>query len=97
MWRDLDATAWANNALLDHQLLNVLLGENADFETLPPLVPDDERIDEHIDLSKCTHVVDADSSQAIVVEEACGGRNLVVQGPPGLGRVRARACARYGV
>ena len=23
---------------------------------------DDERIDEHIDLSKCTHVVDADSS-----------------------------------
>jgi very-short-patch-repair endonuclease len=86
MWRDLDATAWANNALLDHPLLNVLLGENADFETLPPLVPDDEPIDERIDLSKCAHVVDADSSQAIVVEEARGGRNLVVQGPPGTGK-----------
>jgi very-short-patch-repair endonuclease len=86
MWRDLDATVWANNALLDHPLLNVLLGENADFETLPPLVPDDEPIDERIDLSKCTHVVDADSSQAIVVEEAREGRNLVVQGPPGTGK-----------
>jgi len=86
MWRDLDATAWANNALLDHPLLNVLLGENANFETLPPLVPDDEPIDDRIDLSKCTHVVDADSSQAIVVEEARGGRNLVVQGPPGTGK-----------
>ena len=71
---------------LGHPLLNVLLGENDDFETLPPLVPDDEPIDERIDLSKCTRVVDADSSQAIVVEEARGGRNLVVQGPPGTGK-----------
>ena len=86
MWRDLDSAAWANSALLDHPLLNVLLGENADFETLPPLVSDGEPIDERIDLSKCIHVVDADSSQAIVVEEAREGRNLVVQGPPGTGK-----------
>jgi hypothetical protein len=81
MWRDLDATAWPNGMLLDHSLLNVLLGDNADFETLPPLVEDDKPIDERIDLTKCVHVVDADSSQAIVVEEARDGRNLVVQGP----------------
>jgi very-short-patch-repair endonuclease len=86
MWRDLDPTAWPNGMLLDHPLLNVLLGEHADFETLPPLVDDDKPIDEHIDLSKCVHVVDADSSQAIVVEEARDGRNLVVQGPPGTGK-----------
>jgi very-short-patch-repair endonuclease len=86
MWRDLDPTAWPNGLLLDHPLLNVLLGENVDFETLPPLVPDDEPIARHIDLSKCVHVVDADSSQAIVVEEAREGRSLVVQGPPGTGK-----------
>jgi very-short-patch-repair endonuclease len=86
MWRDLQAASWPNNALLDHPLLNVLLGQGADFETLPPLVSDDEPIDQHIDLSKCTHVVDADSSQAIVIEEARNGRNLVVQGPPGTGK-----------
>jgi predicted ATPase with chaperone activity len=67
-------------------LLNVLLGENAEFETFAPLVPDDEAIDERIDLSKCIHVVDADSSQSVVIEEARAGRNLVVQGPPGTGK-----------
>jgi hypothetical protein len=86
MWRDLDPTTWPNNVLLDHPLLNVLLGNNTNFETLPPLVPEDEPIDERIDLSKCPHVVDADSSQAIVIEEARAGRNLVVQGPPGTGK-----------
>lgn len=31
------------------------------------------------------HVVDADASQAKVIEEGRRGRNLVVQGPPGTG------------
>jgi hypothetical protein len=82
MWRDLHPASWLNNALLDHPLVNILLGQGSEFEALQPLVPDDEPIDHRIDLSKCTHVVDADSSQAIVIEEARGGRNLVVQGPP---------------
>ena len=60
---------------------------------IPPLSQSDHRID----LSKCTHVVDADSSQAIVIEEARSGRNLVVQGPPGTGKsqtiTNAIACA----
>ena len=86
MWRDLDAGSWPNNALLDHALLNVLLSQGSDIEAVPPLIPEDESIDKHIDLSKCVHVVDADSSQATVIEEARGGRNLVVQGPPGTGK-----------
>jgi hypothetical protein len=32
------------------------------------------------------HVMDADSSQSVVVEEVKRGRNLVVQGPPGTGK-----------
>ncbi|MGA8698313.1 MAG: DUF4011 domain-containing protein, partial [Xanthobacteraceae bacterium] len=86
MWRDLHPASWTNNALLDHPLVNALLGQGSEFESFPPLVPDDEPIDQRIDISKCTHVVDADSSQAIVIEEARSGRNLVVQGPPGTGK-----------
>jgi very-short-patch-repair endonuclease len=33
-----------------------------------------------------THVMDADASQTIVIEEVKRGRNLVVQGPPGTGK-----------
>ena len=86
MWRDLHPSSWPNNALLDHPLVDTLLGHGSEFETLPALVPDDEPIDQRIDISKCTHVVDADSSQTIVIEETRAGRNLVVQGPPGTGK-----------
>ncbi|MGA8616434.1 MAG: DUF3320 domain-containing protein [Xanthobacteraceae bacterium] len=97
MWSDLHPESWPNNALLDHPLLNTLLGQGSEFDSFPPLVPDEEPIDHRIDLSKCTHVVNADSSQAIVIEEARTGRNLVVQGPPGTGKsqtiTNAIACA----
>jgi len=86
MWRDLHPASWPDSALLDHSLVNVLLGQGSEFDSFPPLVPDEESIDQRIDISRCTHVVDADSSQAIVIEEARGGRNLVVQGPPGTGK-----------
>ena len=97
MWRDLHPESWPDNALLGHSLLNILLGQGSEFESFPPMVSDDEPIDQRIDLSKCTHVVNADSSQAIVIEEARSGRNLVVQGPPGTGKsqtiTNAIACA----
>ena len=86
MLRDLDTSTWPNGTLVDHPLLGVLLGREAAFDALPPLIPDDEPIDGRIDLSRCVHVVDADSSQAIVIEETRAGRNLVVQGPPGTGK-----------
>ena len=86
MWRDLDANSWPNGSLLDHGLLNVLLGDSSSFANEPPIVEADEPIDQRIDISKCVHVVDADSSQTVVIEEARGGRNLVVQGPPGTGK-----------
>ena len=86
MWRDLDASSWPNGSLLDHRLLNVLLGDNTAFANEPPIVSDDEAIDVRVDIAKCIHVVDADSSQTVVIEEARLGRNLVVQGPPGTGK-----------
>ena len=86
MWRDLDAAGWPDNALIDHPLLATLIGDSSEFMELEPLVADDEPIDSQIDIAKAIHVVDADSSQAVVVAEVLQGRNLVVQGPPGTGK-----------
>jgi len=85
MWRDLDAQVWDGHSILENSLLNALLGES-EFDERAPIISDDEPVDSKIDLSTAVHVVDADSSQAIVVEEIKEGRNLVVQGPPGTGK-----------
>jgi very-short-patch-repair endonuclease len=87
MWRDLDASVWPDgDALLENELIKNLLGDDSPAEAAPPLVPDDENIDAHIDLASVVHVLDADSSQTLCIEEATRGRNLVVQGPPGTGK-----------
>lgn len=84
MFRDLDPTNWPDNALERHPLTTGLLYER--FEVEEPLFGADERLDERLPPEVLYHVVDADSSQAKVIEEVRSGRNLVVQGPPGTGK-----------
>lgn len=85
MYRDLDPEIWpADRQLQDHTLLKGLLSDG--FEPSDHLFPADERIDSHLDPAKTFHVVDADSSQAVAIEEVRSGRNLVIQGPPGTGK-----------
>lgn len=88
MWRDLDSGTWLNPSdLLMHGLVGRLLGEEIpEDDYVAPLVSDEEPIDRHIDIASATHVVDADSSQAVCIEEARRGRDLVIQGPPGTGK-----------
>ena len=87
MWRDLDANSWPDaTGLLGNRLVAKLLGEHPPDASAPPLAADDESIDRHIDLAAAIHVVDADSSQALCIEEGRLGRDLVVQGPPGTGK-----------
>ena len=88
MWRDLDSATWPNPSdLLMHGLVGRLLGEEVpEDDCVVPLVSDEEPIDQHIDIASVTHVVDADSSQAVCIEEIRRGRNLVIQGPPGTGK-----------
>jgi very-short-patch-repair endonuclease len=86
MWRDLNVDLWSNGGLVEHPVLGVLLGEGGEFANEPPIALDEEPIDHKIDLSTAIHVVDADSSQAVVIEESRLRRNLVVQGPPGTGK-----------
>lgn len=84
MYRDLALDAWPENALETHELTRGLLYEG--FAHEPPLFGPDDRLDAVLPPEKLFHVVDADASQAKVIEEVRAGRNLVVQGPPGTGK-----------
>jgi len=87
MWRDLNPETWPDaRALVASPLVARLLGEEQTGEMTPPLVPEDEPIDHQIDIAAAIHVLDADSSQAICIEETRHSRNLVIQGPPGTGK-----------
>jgi len=87
MWRDLAPSAWPEaTRLLAHPMVSALLGHGQGFDPAPPIAQDDEPIDKKIDVAAAVHVLDADSSQGLAVEEARAGRNLVIQGPPGTGK-----------
>ena len=84
MYRDLATEGWPDDALANHVLTRGLLYEG--FEREEPLFDPTDRLDEVLPPEKLYHVVDADASQAKVIEEVRSGRNLVVQGPPGTGK-----------
>jgi Protein of unknown function (DUF4011)/AAA domain len=84
MYRDLAVDAWSEDALATHSLTRGLLYEG--FEGEEPALRPEDRLDDVLPPEKLFHVVDADASQATVIEEARRGRNLVVQGPPGTGK-----------
>jgi very-short-patch-repair endonuclease len=85
MYRDLDPASWPEHSpLAANPTLSDLLGEG--FVSEPPLCGEDEKIDPLIPPAEMVHVTDADSSQAVAIEEARRGRHLVIQGPPGTGK-----------
>lgn len=84
MLRDLDPDNWPKDGLLNSSLLSSIL--NSTFEGDSPIFGDEDNLDEKLDPSEMFHVLDADRSQAIVIEEVRKGRNLVIQGPPGTGK-----------
>src|SRR5205823_13010403 len=82
---DLDPGNWPEHSPLEsNPTLAALLRDG--FVAEPPLCGDDEKIDPLIPPRQMIHVTDADSSQAVVIEEVRRGRSLVVQGPPGTGK-----------
>lgn len=84
MYRDLAPDAWPNGAIAEHALTRGLLYEG--FESEPPMFTGSDKLDVVLPPENIFHVVDADASQAVVIEEVRRGRNLVVQGPPGTGK-----------
>ncbi len=85
MYRDLDPANWPDGARIsDRALVRGLVSDG--FEADESLIPEDARIDAFIPPADMLHIVDSDSSQALVVHEVRQGRDLVVQGPPGTGK-----------
>jgi very-short-patch-repair endonuclease len=84
MVKDLEPESWPENGILDHPLLRGLLAEG--FAGEPNDFPPGEKLDALFAPADLIQVVDADSSQTLVIEAVRKGRNLVVQGPPGTGK-----------
>ena len=85
MYRDLDPDNWPAEAGIDtREMIGALLRDG--FPESAPLVGEHDAIDDIIKPLELHHVVDADSSQTVVIAEAAGGRSLVVKGPPGTGK-----------
>jgi very-short-patch-repair endonuclease len=85
MYRDLQPEHWpAESSLESNPVIASLLEEG--FRNEPPICGDDDKIDPIIPPEDLVHVVDADSSQAVAIEEVRRGRHLVIQGPPGTGK-----------
>jgi hypothetical protein len=85
MYRDLDPENWPTDGGLDHHpLIRGLLQDG--FESPEPIVADNGKIDPIIQPVAMNHVIDADSSQTVAIEEVARGRHLVIKGPPGTGK-----------
>ncbi len=85
MVRDLDPDTWpADRRLEDQALIRNLLRDG--FPPAQPLIDGESNIDSLFEPKSTYHVIDCDSSQALVVEEAIRGRSMVIQGPPGTGK-----------
>lgn len=85
MYRDLDPENWPNESPIDQRMAIAALLRDG-FPESVPLIPDEASLDDTISPIELHHVVDADSSQTVVIAEAAGGRSLVVKGPPGTGK-----------
>lgn len=85
MYRDLDPVNWPENAKLDaHPLIVGLIRDG--FPAADNMIGEDDNVDRHLTPVQMLHVVDADGSQTLAIEEVRRGRNLVIQGPPGTGK-----------
>ena len=95
MFDDLRPEKWPDDRpLTGSRLIRGVLGEgfggDADGSAGGGLVPAfcdaDEPLDRLLNPADTVHIADADSSQAVAIEEIARGRDLVVQGPPGTGK-----------
>lgn len=86
MYRDLDPATWDNESLLlNHDVLSRLLGTSTFAGDSSPLT-DDSFVDDEIPAASAAHVMDADSTQSLAINDVLRGLNMVIQGPPGTGK-----------
>lgn len=76
MYRDLDEANWPKDesSIAANPILNGLLRDG--FPPIENMLHEDANVDDHVKLKDMHHVVDADSSQTLVIEEVRRGRHL---------------------
>ncbi len=85
MFKDLDPAGWEGSSPLEtNPLIKRLFHPEAEINPAQPF-PEKEA-DLRLPSERSFNILDADSSQIAVIEEAKAGRNLVVEGPPGTGK-----------
>ncbi len=84
MYLDLDPEHWGGaQYFLEHPVLSGMFGNGSNQRDIAFESPN---LDDQFDPEKSPIVTDADSTQHSVIVEAHGGRNLVIEGPPGTGK-----------
>lgn len=86
MYRDLDVDLWPTAKDPTANPLIVSLFDEGFRDDPSSVVGADEDVDPIVDIAAAGHVVEADSSQSVVIHEIQQGRHLIVQGPPGTGK-----------
>lgn len=78
MFKDLDLSNW--NGIKDNAIKSLFNPDSSEYGS-------DDVLDlNSLNSTEIFNVMDADSSQLAVLEEAKNGKNLVVEGPPGTGK-----------
>jgi very-short-patch-repair endonuclease len=87
MFLDLDPAKWPEGKAIDsNALVSGLLGEGFAEIDVGLSQGSSGYLDEVIPVAELKHIMDCDSSQALAIEAARRGQNLVIQGPPGTGK-----------
>ncbi len=84
MYKDLDPESWPEDMPLEENPLIKSIFDPSEEEFGVGFQED--QVDAKLSSENVYHVLDADSSQISVIEEAKRGRDLVVEGPPGTGK-----------
>ena len=84
MYKDLDPESWPEDMPLEENPLIKAIFDPAEEELAQGFQED--QVDVKLSSEDVYHVLDADSSQIAVIEDVKGGRDLVVEGPPGTGK-----------
>ena len=85
MYKDLDPQTWPEGiSPADHHLMQDIFNPSPDHQSDTGYT--ESEVEDKLSAPDVYHIMDADPSQIMVIEDAKAGRNLVVEGPPGTGK-----------
>lgn len=85
MYKDLDPATWPEEmSPAEHPLIQKIFDPKDPEPGVSGFL--EEEVDLKLPVKDAYHIMDADSSQIAVIEDAKAGKDLVVEGPPGTGK-----------